>query len=105
MCSVITKLELERLPEQPEESEQLRLQVCKVVLVAALGSFLGQLDAVGSSNASEPRGFMSCHLFSLVHVLVSAVRLELVRGLPDRVSRSAGHERGVDGAHGTMDPA
>ena len=45
MWSVITKLELKRLPEQPEESEQLRLQVCKVVLVAALGSFLAQLDA------------------------------------------------------------
>jgi EmrB/QacA subfamily drug resistance transporter len=45
MCSVITKLELKCLPEQPEESEQLRPQVCKVVLVAALGSFLAQLDA------------------------------------------------------------
>jgi MFS family permease len=45
MCSAITKLDLNRLPEQPEESEQLRPQVCKVVLVAALGSFLAQLDA------------------------------------------------------------
>ena len=45
MCSVITKLELKRLPEQLEESGQLSQQVCKVVLVAALGSSLAQLDA------------------------------------------------------------
>jgi EmrB/QacA subfamily drug resistance transporter len=45
MCSVIPKLGVKRLHEQPDESEQPRLQVCKVVLVAALGSFLAQLDA------------------------------------------------------------